>query len=225
MPQERDPGREAARATAHAGIERLVDTLVPALIAKLATLNVGELEVREGDWHVRLRRPAGTGPDLGRRSTDRSGQRAHASHDGVGAPGPARATSATSAASATSGTSGTSAAGVAASGNGTAPGLAPVGPGRTVDVAAAPDQDPGTARGPIATSPAVGIFQPGPAAAGGRRVRAGDRLGAVDMLGIPHDVIAPTDGIVIGVLVEAGTAVEYGQELVHIEAAAVGEAR
>ena len=45
------------------------------------------------------------------------------------------------------------------------------------------------------------------------------------MLGIPQDVVAPSDGIVIGVIVEAGTVVEYGQELVHIEAATVTEAR
>jgi biotin carboxyl carrier protein len=47
----------------------------------------------------------------------------------------------------------------------------------------------------------------------------------VDMLGIPQDVLAPADGIVIGVMVDGGTAVEYGQELVHIEAAGAVEAR
>ncbi|MES2209872.1 MAG: hypothetical protein V4515_06765 [Chloroflexota bacterium] len=224
MPQDRDPGREAARATAHAGIERLIDTLVPALIAKLATLSVGELEVREGDWHVRLRRPAGGGPELGRRAMDRAGQRTHTGHDGVGAPGPARSGAASGAPT-----------GAASSGNGTAPGLAPVGPGRPGTIVpgesspgeSAPGASDGmpVVRGPIATSPAVGIFQPGKAALGGTRVRAGDKLGAVDMLGIPQDVVAPTDGIVIGVLVEGGTAVEYGQELVHIEAATVTEAR
>ncbi len=214
MPQDRDPGPQAARATAHAGIERLIDTLVPALIAKLATLNVGELEVREGDWHVRLRRPAGAGPEFGRRATDRAGQRPHLSHDGVGAPGPARGSPVPGARIATP-----------ASANGTAPALAPVGPGRPGDGAPRVDEGTGAARGPIATSPAVGIFQPGPSAVGGTRVRAGDRLGAVDMLGIPQDVVAPSDGIVIGVIVEGGTVVEYGQELVHIEAATVTEAR
>ena len=78
--------------------------------------------------------------------------------------------------------------------------------------------------GQIATSPAVGIFQPGSAAVSGARVKAGQRLGAVDMLGIPQDVVAPADGIVTSILVEGGMAVEYGQELVGIEATAGSEA-
>ncbi len=101
------------------------------------------------------------------------------------------------------------------------PGRAGDGPGRADD----PAEHPAPAHGPIATSPAVGVFQPSSTAVGGTRVRAGDRLGVVEMLGIPHDVVAPADGIVIGVIVEAGTAVEYGQELVHIEAAGAVEAR
>lgn len=214
MPQEREPDREAARAEAHAGIEQLLDVLVPSLIAKLATLNVGELEVREGDWHVRLRRPADAGPNLGRRASDRSGPRAHGSHDVVGAPGPGRGVAGPGATT-----------GIGGSSNGTAPGLAPVGPGRPDEGEAGLDPVPAATRDPIATSPAVGIFQPGQAAIGGTRVRAGDRLGVVDMLGIPQDVVAPTDGIVIGVIVEGGTAVEYGQELVQIEAATVSEGR
>ena len=32
--------------------------LLPALIAKLGATGLGELEVREGSWRVRLRRPA-----------------------------------------------------------------------------------------------------------------------------------------------------------------------
>ncbi len=86
-------------------------------------------------------------------------------------------------------------------------------------------EDDTPTRGPIATSPAVGVFQPGSKAVGGTRVKAGDRLGVVDMLGIPQDVLAPADGIVVGVIVEGGTAVEYGQELIHIEAAGAAEAR
>lgn len=215
MPQDRDTGQDAARAAAHAGIERLMDTLLPSLIAKLATLNVGELEVREGDWHVRLRHPVAAGQDLERRSTDRSGQRAHAGHDAVGAPAPARA----------SGIAVTATAATAAT-NGTAPVLAPVGPGRASDGPPARDSGPGMAapHGQIATSPAVGIFQPGSTAVAGARVKAGERLGAVDMLGIPQDVVAPADGIVTSILVEPGTAVEYGQELVGIEATAGSEA-
>ncbi len=216
MPQDRDTGPDAARATAHAGIERLIDTLLPSLITKLATLNVGELEVREGDWHVRLRHPTVASQDLGRRATDGSGQRAHAGHEAVGAPAPARAPA-----------SGVATGAKIAVSNGTVPALSPVGPGRASDGPPGREVGPGVAasHGPIATSPAVGIFQPGSAAVAGARVKAGERLGAVDMLGIPQDVVAPADGIVTSIMVEGGTAVEYGQELVGIEATAGSEAR
>jgi biotin carboxyl carrier protein len=72
----------------------------------------------------------------------------------------------------------------------------------------------------VATSPAVGIFQPGTRAASGTKVRAGDSLGTVNVIGVPQDVLAPADGIVGSTLVESGTAVEYGQELIRIELAA-----
>jgi biotin carboxyl carrier protein len=71
----------------------------------------------------------------------------------------------------------------------------------------------------------VGVFPPGPKAVAGTRVRAGDRLGVVDMLGVPQEVVAPLDGIVVGVIVDGGTAVEYGQELVHLEPAVAAEGR
>ena len=68
-----DPARgaEAARKLDHAGIARLTEELLPALIAKLGTTHLGELEVTEGEWHVRLRRPFGTAPGEGRRITDK----------------------------------------------------------------------------------------------------------------------------------------------------------
>jgi biotin carboxyl carrier protein len=37
------------------------------------------------------------------------------------------------------------------------------------------------------------------------------------MLGVPQDVVSPGEGIVGQSLVEAGDAVEYGQELIVIE--------
>ncbi len=52
---ERGP---ADRLADHAAIDSLADELIPALIAKLGASGLGEIEVREGDWKVRLRRPA-----------------------------------------------------------------------------------------------------------------------------------------------------------------------
>ena len=75
------------------------------------------------------------------------------------------------------------------------------------------------ARG-VATSPAVGIYRPRTDLTVGDRVRAGDRLGAVDMLGVAQEVLAPIDGIVGSSLSESGDAVEYGQELLVIEGVA-----
>ena len=69
----------------------------------------------------------------------------------------------------------------------------------------------------VATSPAVGVFQPRKDLAAGMRVRAGDRLGTVDVLGVREDVVAPVDGVIGSSLAEAGEAVEYGQELIRIE--------
>ena len=63
----------------------------------------------------------------------------------------------------------------------------------------------------------MGIFQPLSEARAGTKVRAGDRLGSVDMLGILQEVVAPSDGVVGATLVETGDAVEYGQDLILIE--------
>ena len=178
-PEPRPSDDEALndRSADHAAIERLTAELLPALIAKLGATGLGELEVREGAWRVRLRRPAGapghapsSGPGTGRerRPTDRAAAdraartAAHHATDGAG--------------------SGTR-----------------------------------EARRDVATSPAVGIFQPHKDLSAGSRVRAGDRLGAVDMLGVAQEVVAPVDGVVGASLVEPGEAVEYGQELVVIE--------
>lgn len=245
---------EAARAADHAGIDELAGALIPALIAKLGTLNIGELEVREGDWRIRLRRPAGAGFTYGRRATDRP-SRAHPGHEqhghAPGAPEPHRVARTQGVTGQISGQAsglavGRPAAGPAAghlaghpgavpSTNGSdGPTVAPVGPGRPgsaghLTAGENPSAGAVTAAGAgapqIATSPAVGVFQPGPRAVGGTRVRAGDRLGFVDMLGVPQEVVSPVDGIVVGVIVEAGTAVEYGQELVHLEPATPVEGR
>ena len=197
----------AARQADHESIDRLSEELLPALIAKLGTTHLGELEVREGDWHVRLRRPYGTVPGEGRRSTDRPSrtQPGHEGH-GHGRAAPEGYRSPRSSGGASGVTAGTGAA--SASSNGTG----------------APEERNLDKSRAIASSPAVGIFQPGSRAASGTRVRAGDSLGAVNVLGVPQDVLAPVDGVVGSTLVEAGMAVEYGQELIRIELAAAPQA-
>jgi len=200
------------RTADHAEIDRLATELVPALIAKLAATGLGEIEVREGPWRVRVRRPAAAGTDRGRRSTDRP-SRAQPGHAGHGHP-PAGFETHRSAREGRGP--------VAHSTNGASPAGTPVGPG-------ASDQEPsGSAGGSrtdsqtraVATSPAVGVYQPSRDASPGSRVRSGDRLGVVDMLGVAQEVVAPADGLVGASLVEPGQAVEYGQELVIIELAA-----
>jgi len=73
MPPDGDPAR--ARRD-HQAISKLADDLLPALIAKLASSGLGEIEVREGGWRARLRKPAG--PDITRRSAVRSTADGHA---------------------------------------------------------------------------------------------------------------------------------------------------
>lgn len=197
-PGDRRPDRTPAERSAdHAAIDRLSTELLPALIAKLGATGLGELEVREGGWRVRLRRPGEAGISPGARER-RPGERERAARSGAGQAGSHAQT-----------------------------GLTPVGPGHDArdggtSAAArdARDGRNGTARDGgriVATSPAVGVFQPRAEARAGTKVRAGDRLGSVDMLGIPQEVVAPSDGVVGASLVEPGDAVEYGQDLILIE--------
>jgi len=182
----------AARSADHAAIAGSIDELLPALIAKLGATGLAELEIREDALRVRLRRPPEGAVPHDRRAGDRArGDRAR---------------------------------GAAPSGGGShGPGLTPVGPGRD-------GRDGREARGgdgrdharpdqvrDVATSPAVGIYHPRAEAHAGSRVRSGDRLGSVDVLGVPQEVVAPRDGLIGASLVEPGDAVEYGQELVVIE--------
>ena len=178
-PLSRDTRSERAdadRATDHAAIDRLTAELLPALIAKLGATGLGELEVREGDWRVRLRRPGGTSAgSRERRATDRTAERSsERSHER---------------------------------------------PPRAQHLHPHPESHASVRSdsGNVATSPAVGIFQPRKDLTAGSRVRAGDPLGAVDMLGVAQEVVAPIDGVVGTSLVEPGDAVEYGQELIMIE--------
>lgn len=176
----------AERAADHAALDLLAESLVPALIAKLGATGLGELEVREGGWKIRLRRSADAAPPA-RRSGERP-SRAQPGHEGHGhAPAAVEAR----------------------------------GPSRNGHERGEPitAERPGGAsrddRQVIATSPAVGIFRPG--LAPGARVRSGDRLAVVDLLGVPQDVLSPVDGIVGATLVDAGDGVEYGEALVVVE--------
>jgi biotin carboxyl carrier protein len=169
----------------HLAISRLADDLLPALIAKLTASGLGEIEVREGSWKARLRRPAGS--DEARRVAAWSSLDGHSGHGHASGRGPA-----------------------ASHGRGAA---------EERDRRAREEEEAEElARLPIvATSPAVGIYQPRKDLAVGMRVRAGDRIGTVDVLGVREDVIAPADGVIGSSLAEAGEAVEYGQELIRIE--------
>ncbi len=194
-----DVSPQADAAADHAAIERLATDLIPALIAKLGATGLGEIEVRRDDWRVRVRRPADGTTRSERRPAGAPSrtQPGHAGHGHGPVPveghRPARAS-------------------VVAT-NGSSPGPhVTVGPGPT----GGPTPTIATDGPTVATSPAVGVFTPNPDTTPGRRVRAGDRLGVVNMLGVPQEVVAPVDGIVGETLVDAGDAVEYGQELVVI---------
>jgi len=160
-------------------IARLADELLPALIAKLAASGLGEIEVREGGWKARLRKPAMS--EEVRRNAARAAD-AHAGH------------------------------GIATRGS------ASHGRSEVNDRRPFPEEEVAEEPGHVAAkSPAVGIYHPRRDLAAGMRVRSGDRIGFVDLLGVHQDVVAPVDGLIGSSLAEAGEAVEYGQELVRIE--------
>ena len=163
----------------HAAIDRLADELLPALVAKLGASGLGELDVREGGWRIRLRMPADA----------RAARRAS---------GPGRGGHPTSSTHSTP-----------------APHAAPT--AGAASTAPAPGAEPEPPTRAVATSPAVGFYRPRHDMAAGVRVRAGDRLGTIDVLGVPQEVVSPADGIVGASLVEPGDPVEYGQEVVEIE--------
>ncbi len=173
-----DPRRTRSaseRSIDHASIERLTTELLPSLIAKLGATGLGELEVREGAWRVRLRRPASGRPTTASApSRDRAGRAADRADRADRVDRADRADR-------------------------------------------APDQSVADDNRSMATSPAVGVYRPPADLSPGDRVHRGDALGAVDMLGVPQEVVSPADGVVGASLVEAGDAVEYGQPLLVIE--------
>ncbi|HEX2755928.1 MAG TPA: hypothetical protein VHM48_10715 [Candidatus Limnocylindrales bacterium] len=209
-PGSHEPRTAEARAADHAAIDRLAEDLVPALIAKLSASGLGEIEVAEETWTIRVRRPGDATAGHGRRATDRA-SRSQPGHAGHGhAPGGFEGHRSARDAKSTVGA-------LPGSSNGARPQTTHEAPASGGHRPAESGADPHRV---VATSPAVGVFQPRPDVKPGTRVRGGDRLGSVDMLGIPQEVLAPADGILGASLVEAGQAVEYGQELVVIELAA-----
>ena len=181
-----------------AAIGRLVDEILPLLIARFRAGRMGELEVRREGWHVRVRRPFDV-----------------QAHKAGGAASPRAAEAGRK--GRTAGAGQTSAGGHAPSGagGGSASGLAAVGPGRPLDGhGAAPTAATSSI---VATSPGVGYYTTRDGIATGSQVRGGDVLGHVDVLGVRQEVVAPGDGIVARLLADAGEAVEYGQDLVRLE--------
>jgi biotin carboxyl carrier protein len=195
----------AARLADHERIQHLAEELLPELAGRLAAGGLGEIEIREDGWRIRVRRPAvATHRGDARRASERSRVAGgHPSH-------------ATSAATATdrdgqpTAARGRSVAGDLPSTTGTLPFAG--GAADTTSPAHLLDE-----HRVVATSPAVGTFQTRPEVRSGSRVRAGDRLAIVDLLGVPQDVVAPGDGVVVETLVDNGDGVEYGQDLVVIE--------
>src|SRR3954470_17063235 len=75
-----DPERESDRDQ----IGRLAEDLLPTLVAKLGASGLAEIEIREGDWKVRVRRPLGAlDRTPARRATDRP-SRPQPGHSGHG---------------------------------------------------------------------------------------------------------------------------------------------
>src|SRR4051812_29307055 len=149
-------------------IARLADEVVPTLIERLANSSLGELEVRENGWRVRLRRPMADGATEALTSDQHARRQPH-------------------------------------------PVMAPAAGAQ----AAARD----ALRG-VVSSPAVGYFATRSGVEAGAKLRSGDLLGYIDVLGVRQEVVSPIDGALKGFEVEAGQAVEYGQPIARVEAEA-----
>ena len=172
-----------------------IERLVPGLARRLGD-SIDEIEVGRDGWRVRVQRTRSSVAPLASASI------------AAASAGPAAVVAG---------------AVTHASGNGVGPGPG-VGPHLPHPPRLAPvHAQPRSAAGPgrlVATSPAVGVFMPRGGVGVGSRVRAGERLGMVDLLGVPQDVVAPGDGVLSASLVAAGEGVEYGQELLVVEASA-----
>ncbi len=181
-------------------IARIAEEIVPALSATLAADGLAEVELRRPGWRVRVRRATTAGERTspsnvagGRR---RSGERTERAERDRGLHADRDVHHDRS--------------------NGSGPATHPA-------RAAAHDADPPEeGLRVVVRSPSVGPFRPGRELRRGVRVREGDRLGSVDLLGVAQEVVSPVDGSVTAILVEADEAVEYGQPLVELERASAG---
>ena len=232
------------RSDAVTRIESLADDLLPALIGRLESSALGELEVRTADWRVRLCKAAG-GEDRAAAlavsvagTSGPAGGLAAAGHD-HGAPlAHELATTGAHLASAVGAlTAGGRGAGTAADGSrGVSAVAAPHLPVPTRVLAGGTGTGTGTGAGAgagtaapghpglsgtaivhVAISPAVGFLVVRDGYGPGRAVHAGEVVGQVDCLGVMRDVTAPEDGVIARNLAEQGEAVEYGQPLFDIE--------
>lgn len=76
--------------------------------------------------------------------------------------------------------------------------------------------------GDIVKSPMVGTFRRStskdhpPFVVEGNHVKPGDRLGIVECMKIPNEVVSFSAGTIVKILVEDGQVVEYGQPLFHV---------
>jgi acetyl-CoA carboxylase biotin carboxyl carrier protein len=171
--EEQQPMDGEARRT----IARLAADTLPRLIERLTNSDLGELEVREDGWRIRLRRP--------------NGEDSAASSSGHGPQG----------AKAASGARSQHADRAAASRTGST-------------------QRVEAPRG-LVSSPAVGYFVPRDGVTVGFKVGRGDPIGHVDVLGVRQEVVAPIDGVIGALEVEAGQAIEFGQPVARVDAPAV----
>jgi acetyl-CoA carboxylase biotin carboxyl carrier protein len=192
----------------HAAIERLANELLPSLVAKLGASGLGELDVREGRWRVRLRMPGDGRPQ---RPPAGPSARMTGRADGHGGHGQAPPPHL----GARHHPPGELAAGHGAPAAGSAPARRPEAPASTPE--GRPEAPAAAPKRAVATSPAVGFFRPRADLAVGARLRAGDLLGTVDVLGVPHEVVSPLGGVLGASLVASGEPVEYGQPVMEIE--------
>lgn len=81
----------------------------------------------------------------------------------------------------------------------------------------------GTPEYEIVRAHRVGVFHRGESTGAEPLIRVGDwaapsqQLGSIESMCLFDEIDCPTGGVVVGVFVESGTAVEYGQPLFHLE--------